>query len=103
MTAERYGAKVPDEDAALVLHSVKVNGRAALVSAFTDRLMVVDRDNTRRIPIGDLARIDHRAGIRTGRIRVTTVQGETFEIRGIRARDTPLAYQVLVKLASDAR
>lgn len=92
-----------DEDATLVLHSVKVNGRAALVSAFADRLMVVDGEGTRRIPIRDVARIDHRTGIRTGRIRVTTVMGEMLEIRGIRARDTALAYQLLVKLASDLR
>jgi hypothetical protein len=97
-----YGADV-DEEAALILNSVKVNGRAALVSAFTNRLVVVDSTGTRVIPIGDLARITHKSGVRSGRIAIVTVDGEELLIRGLRARDTPTAYQVLVRLALAAQ
>lgn len=93
---------MPD-DAALVLQSVKVNGRTALVSAFTDRLMIVTGDGTRTIPIGDLARVTHKMGVRSGRIGIVTVDGEELLIRGLRTRDTPTAYQVIVRLASAAQ
>jgi hypothetical protein len=101
--ADGYRAGVGDEDAVLILNSVKVNGRAALVSAFPDRLVVVDRDGTRTIPIADLARITHKAGVRSGRLGIVTVGGDHLEIRGLRSRDTPAAFQVLVQLASSAR
>jgi hypothetical protein len=92
------------EDAAvLVLNSVKVNGRTALVSAFNDRLVVVDRNGTRHIPIGDLARITHKSGLRTGQIGIVTVDGEEIAIRGLRANETPTAYQILVRLALAAQ
>jgi len=92
-----------EEEAALILSSVKVNNRAALVSAFTDRLVIVDRDGTRKIPIRDVARITHKAGIRSGRLGIVTVDGEELVIRGLRASDTPTAYQVLVQLALAAQ
>jgi hypothetical protein len=98
----RYGAGV-DEEAALILSSVKVNGRAALVSAFTNRLVIVDGSGTRVIPIGDLARITHKSGLRCGRIGNVTGDAEELVIRGLRARDTPTAYQVLVRLALAAQ
>ena len=93
---------MPDE-ASLVLNSVKVNHRSALVSAFPDRLVIVDSSGTRAIPIGALARITHKAGIRSGKLGIVTVDGEQLEIRGLRARDTPTAYQILVRLASAAQ
>ena len=89
-----------DEDAVLILNSVKVNGRAALVSAFPDRLVIVDRDGTHTIPIGDLARVTHRNGVRSGRLGIVTTEGREFSIRGLRSRDTPTAFQLLVRLAS---
>lgn len=92
-----------DDEAALILKSVKVNGRAALVSAFTNRLVIVDSTGTRVIPIGDLARITNKSGVRSGRIGIFTVEGEELVIRGLRARDTPTAYQVLVRLALAAQ
>lgn len=92
-----------DDEAALILKSVKVNGRAALVSAFTDRLVIVDRNGTRVIPIAELARITHKAGVRTGRLGIVTVDGEEIAIRGLRAGETPTAYQILVRLALAAQ
>lgn len=92
-----------DHEAALILNSVKVNGRTALVSAFTDRLVIVDSTGTRVIPIGELARITHKSGLRSGRIGIVTVDGEELLVRGLRARDTPTAYQVLVRLALAAQ
>jgi hypothetical protein len=92
-----------EEEAALVLSSVKVNNRTALVSAFSDRLVIVNRDGTRKIPIRDLARITHKAGVRQGRLGIVTVDGEELVIRGLRAKDTPTAYQVLVQLAQAAQ
>jgi ABC-type hemin transport system substrate-binding protein len=92
-----------EAEAALVLNSVKVNNRAALVSAFPDRLVIVTSDGTRNIPIEDLARITHKAGIRTGRLGIVTVDGEELIIRGLRSKDTPTAYQVLVQLAQAAQ
>ncbi len=65
-----------EDVAALVLNSVRVNGRAALVSAFPDRLVIVDPSGTQVIPMGDLARITHKAGLRTGRIGIVTVNGD---------------------------
>jgi hypothetical protein len=92
------------EDAAvLVLNSVKVNGRTALVSAFNDRLVIVDRNGTRSIPIGDLARITHKSGLRTGQLGIVTVDGEEIAVRGLRANETPTAYQILVRLALAAQ
>jgi hypothetical protein len=92
-----------EEEAALVLRSVKVNNRAALFSAFPDRLVVVDRDGTRTIPIRDLARITHKSGLRSGQIAIWTVDGDELVIRGLRAGDTPTAYLVLVRLATATR
>jgi hypothetical protein len=92
-----------EDAAALILNSVKVNGRPALFSAFTNRLVIVDRTGTRVIPIGDLARITHKAGLRTGRLGIVTVDGDEIEVRGLRAGETPTAYQILVRLASAAR
>ncbi len=89
-----------DGEAVLILNSVKVNGRAALVSAFPDRLVIVDRDGTQTIPIRDLARITHKAGLRAGRLGILTTDGREFAIRGLRSRDTPTAFQLLVQLAS---
>ena len=91
------------DDAALVLNSVKVNGRPALVSAFEDRLVLVTSDGTRNVPIGDLARIAHKAGVRTGKLMITTVDNESLVVSGLRSRDTPTAYQILVRLATAAR
>jgi hypothetical protein len=97
----RYGATV-SEDAALVIQSVKVDGRPCWVSAFSDHVAIIFSDDTRTIPIRDIARITHKTGIRTGRIGIVTVGGEQLVIRGVRARDTAVAYQILVKLASSA-
>jgi hypothetical protein len=97
---------VPDPeqaDAALVLQSVKVNGRSAWFSAYTDHLSIVRSDGTRNIPIREVARITNRIGMRTGRIGLVLVDGEQIVIRGVRARDVPIAYQILVRLASTAR
>jgi hypothetical protein len=94
---------VEDDVAALVLNSVKVNNRMALVSAFTNRLVIVTREGTRAIPIGDLARITHKSGIKTGRIGIVTVDNEEIVIRGLRANETPTAYQILVRLALAAQ
>jgi hypothetical protein len=92
-----------EEAAALILNSVRVNGRAALVSAFPNRLVIVDPGGTRVIPMGDLARITHKAGLRTGRLGIVTVDGEEITIRGLRSGETPTAYQILVRLASGAQ
>jgi hypothetical protein len=97
-----YGARV-SEEAALVLNSVKVNNRSALVSAFSDRLVIVESSGTRVIPISELARITHKNGVRSGRLGIVTADGEELVIRGLRARDTPAAYQILVRLALDAQ
>jgi hypothetical protein len=94
---------VEDEVAALVLKSVKVNNRIALVSAFTNRLVIINREGTRTIPVADLARITHKSGVKTGRIGIVTVDGEEITIRGLRASETPTAYQVLVRLALAAQ
>lgn len=95
-----YVARVPDDSAALVLQQVKVNGRASVLSAFDDRLMLVNGDGTRTIPMSDLARIAHKAGLRTGRLVITLTNGEVLVVRGLRSRDTPTAYTILVSLAS---
>jgi hypothetical protein len=94
---------VEEEVAALILSSVRVNGRAALVSAFPNRLVIVDPGGTRVIPMSNLARITHKAGLRTGRIGIVTVDGEEILVRGLRAGETPTAYQILVRLASAAQ
>jgi hypothetical protein len=91
------------EEAALVLNSVKVNNRSALVSAFADRLVIVESSGTRVIPISELARITHKNGVRSGKLGIVTAAGEELVIRGLRARDTPTAYQILVRLALAAQ
>jgi hypothetical protein len=98
----RYGEIVSDDAAALILEHVKVDGRSALVSAFSDRVVFVTSIGTRAIAMSEVARISHKVGIRTGRIGLTTVDGEQLVIRGLRAGDTSAAYQVLIRLASAA-
>ena len=96
------GAVSHDEAASLILNDVKVDRRAALVSAFADRIVIVTHLGTRAIPTSSIARINHKAGLRTGRISITTVDGEQVVVRGLRSRDTPTAYQVLVRIAQAA-
>ena len=91
----------PKEDAALVLQSVKVNGRAAWFSAYSDHLSIVTSDGTEDIPIRRVARISHRTGLRS-RLDLAMVDGEVVSIRGLKARDVPTAYRVLVRLAAAA-
>jgi hypothetical protein len=91
------------EDAALVIQSVKVDGRPCWVSAFSDHVAIIFSDVTRTIPIRGIARITHKTGIRTGRIGLVTRDGEQVTIRNVRARDTAVAYQILVSLAASAR
>jgi hypothetical protein len=90
------------DEATLVLKTVKIDGRAAQLFVFPDRLLLVDTTGSRTIPIRHVARIAHKAGLRTGRIMLTTVDGEEMVIRGLRARDTPTAYRILVRLATEA-
>jgi hypothetical protein len=92
-----------EDVASLILSSVRVNGRAALVSAFPNRLVIVDPSGTKVIPMRDLARITHKAGLRTGRLGIVTVDGEEIAIKGLRSGETPTAYQILVRLASAAQ
>jgi hypothetical protein len=89
------------QDAALVLQSVKVNGRSAWFSAYTDHLSIVGSDGTRDIPIGQVARISHRTGLRS-RLDLVLHDGEVLSIRGLKARDVPKAYRILVRLATTA-
>jgi hypothetical protein len=91
------------DEAALVLKTVKLNGRPAQVFAFADRLLLVDPDGSHRVAMSDVARITHKSGFRRGRLTITTTACEHFEVRNLRARDTPTAYQILVSLASAAQ
>jgi hypothetical protein len=91
------------DEAVLVLKTVKLNGRPAQLFAFSDRLLVVDPDGPRTVPTRALARIAHKAGLRTGRLLITTVDGEQLEVRGLRSRDTSTAYRILVQLATAAQ
>jgi len=38
--------------------------------------------------------------VRSGRLGIVTTDGREFSIRGLRSRDTPTAFQLLVRLAS---
>ena len=104
MTARgRYRAAVPgnDEDAALVLRTVKVNGHGAVLSAYSDHLSIVQSDGTRDIPIHAIARISHRTGMRS-RLTLVLQSGEELEVRRLKAKDVTRAYGILVQLASKA-
>jgi hypothetical protein len=89
------------EDAALVLRSVKVNGRSAWLSAYADHLSIVQSDGTRDIPIQSLARVSHRTGMRS-RLTLVLKSGEELVVRGLKARDVPRAYRIIVRLAASA-
>ena len=89
----------PSEDAALVLRSVKVNGQSAWISAYRDHLSIVQSDGTRDIPINALARVSHRTGMRS-RLNLVLQSGEELVIRGLKAKDVPRAYWIIVQLAS---
>jgi hypothetical protein len=91
----------PNEDAALVLRSVKVNGHSAWVSAYTDHLSIVESDGTRNIPIHAIARVSHRTGLR-GKLTLVLQSGEELLIRGLKTRDVQRAYWIIVQLASKA-
>ena len=69
------GAVSDDEAASLILNDVKVDRRTALVSAFADRIVIVTHLGTRAIPASSIARINHKAGLRTGRIRAHRSEG----------------------------
>ncbi len=90
------------DQAVLALTDVRVNKRKSLVYAFVDRIEIVDAIGSRTVLLTDVARITTKSGLRKGRVTVVVVEGEALEIDGIRARDTPVAYNVLVKLAMDA-
>jgi len=89
----------PSEDAALVMRSVKVNGQSAWVSAYRDHLSIVQGDGTRDIPINAIARVSHRTGMRS-RLNLVLQSGEELVIRGLKAKDVPRAYWIIVQLAS---
>ncbi len=89
----------PSEAAALVLRSVKVNGHSAWISAYRDHLSIVQSDGTREIPINALARVSHRTGMRS-RLNLVLQSGEELVIRGLKAKDVPRAYWIIVQLAS---
>jgi hypothetical protein len=89
----------PSEDAALVMRSVKVNGQSAWVSAYRDHLSIVQSDGTRDIPINAIARVSHRTGVRS-RLNLVLMSGEELVIRGLKAKDVPRAYWIIVQLAS---
>ena len=89
----------PSDHAALVLRSVKVNGRSAWLSAYRDHLSIVQSDGTRDIPINAIARVSHRTGMRS-RLNVVLQSGEELVIRGLKAKDVPRAYWIIVQLAS---
>jgi hypothetical protein len=91
----------PQEDAALVLRSVKVNGQSAWISAYRDHLSIVQSDGTRDIPINAIARVSHRTGLRS-RLSLVLQSGEELVIRGLKAKDVPRAYWIIVQLASKA-
>jgi hypothetical protein len=78
-----------------------VNGHSAWVSAYTDHLSIVESDGTRNIPIHAIARVSHRTGMRS-RLNLVLQSGEELVIRGLKAKDVPRAYRIIVRLASTA-
>jgi hypothetical protein len=89
------------EDAVLVLRTVKVNGHSAVVSAYSDHVSIVQSDGTREIPIHAIARISHRTGMRS-RLTLVLQTGEELVIRRLKAKDVQRAYWIFVQLASRA-
>lgn len=88
--------------AVLALESVRVNRQPARVYAFADRVEVLDPRGTRVIALADVARIRSKIGMRRGRIIVEVREGETLEIRNLKAADATVAFRLLVELARDA-
>lgn len=86
----------------LALDDVKIGGHLARVYAFADRIEIIDRDGVRTVAFTDVARITTKSGLRHGRVTVLTRDGQTIEIRNLRAADTPVAFRLLVGLARDA-
>lgn len=88
--------------AVLALDSVRVNSQPARLYAFADRFEVVDPQGLRVIALVDVARIRSKIGLRRGRIYVEVSDGETLEIRSLKAADASVAYRLMVELARDA-
>lgn len=88
--------------AVLALDTVRVNGQPARLYAFADRIEVIDPQGVRVIAVVDVARIRSKIGLRRGRIFVEVHQGETLEVRNLKAADASIAFRLLVELARDA-
>ncbi len=86
----------------LALQDVKVDGVKAIVYAFPDRIEIVETATTRAVSFHDVARITTKSGLRKGRVTIIGTDDAPMVITGLRARDTPVAYRVLVQLAMDA-
>jgi len=83
----------------MVLDKVKVNGAAATVYLFTDRLVVRTEDDEQEICVGEIARVATKGTVRTGTVTVGLADGGLLAIRGLRLRDARLAHRTLVRLA----
>jgi hypothetical protein len=74
-----------------------------MFTAFEDRLVLADADGEHVRPMRDLARIGTRRAFPRPRLVLTFVDGETWEIRGLRALDATAAHRTIFRLATDRR
>jgi hypothetical protein len=91
------------EEARLALRSVRVNGRAANLYVFDDRLVVATDAGDRVIPMDRLERVATRRSWRGARLLLALADDEMLQVRGLSASSTSVAHRTIVGIARGLR
>jgi hypothetical protein len=96
-----FGAVMPKE-ARLALTNVRVDGRAADLYVYADRLVVATEHGEQVIPMGRLERVATRRSWRGGaRLRLALTGNEIVEVRKLSTSTTVTAHRTIVGIARD--
>jgi hypothetical protein len=87
------------EDARLALQKVRVNGRAAGLYVYDDRLVLATDAGDREIPMHRLERVATRPSWRGARLLLALRDDEILEVRGLSASSASVAQRTIVGIA----
>jgi hypothetical protein len=87
------------DEALVQLNRVRVNRKPALVTLFADRIVLADPDGERVRPMSELRSSAVRRAIAKARLVLTFVDGEVWQVTGLRVPDASFAHRTLVRLA----
>jgi hypothetical protein len=90
------------DEARLAVRGVRVNGLAADLYVYDDRIVITSDEGDRRIPMRQLDRVaTRRAWGRGARLLLALSGGEIVEIRRLSASATGTAHRTIVTIARD--